>query len=170
MATFLDVTGLQHFSAIIVFIFVWIAVGVMFSFIKGFDEHKWIAWIAGFLVALFILLSPLATKVVQNIAPWFAVLFVFVVLITVAAKTVGNAELDFMKPLFLVLVIVIVLVGAGTTIRSNIVVPGDNESSSDFNRDYSQTSTIVFHPKFMGMMLVFAISIFMIAFLVSSKM
>ncbi len=170
MATFLDVTGLAHFSAIFVFIFVFVAVWAMFMYMKAFEEHKWVAWAAALLIAFFILISPLATKVVQNIAPWFAVLFVFVVLISVAAKFVGDAEVSFMKPLFLVLVIVVVMVGAGTTIRSSITVPGDNESSVDFARDYSQTSTILFHPKFMGMMLIFAISIFMIALLVMNKM
>ncbi|HIH05527.1 TPA: hypothetical protein HA281_04280 [Candidatus Woesearchaeota archaeon] len=170
MATFLDASGLQHFSAVFVFIFVFIAAFAMFSYMKIFDEHKWVPWFAALLIAFFILISPLATKVVQNIAPWFAVLFVFVILIGVAAKMVGDAEISFMKPLFLVLVIVLVFVGAGTTIRSNVIVPGDNESSSDFTRDYSQTSTIVFHPKFMGMMLIFAIAIFTIAMLVTSKL
>lgn len=170
MATFLDASGLQHFSAVFVFVFVFIAAFAMFSYMKVFDEHKWVPWFAALLIAFFILISPLATKVVQNIAPWFAVLFVFVILIGVASKMVGDAEISFMKPLFLVLVIVLVFVGAGTTIRSNVTVPGDNESSSDFTRDYSQTSTIVFHPKFMGMMLIFAIAIFTIAMLVTSKL
>lgn len=170
MATFLDVTGLQHFSAAFVFIFVFIAVLAMLTYMKAFSEHKWVPWAMAVLVALFILISPLATKIVQNIAPWFAVLFVFVILISIAAKMAGDAEISFLKPLFLILLIVVVFVGAGTTIRSNITVPGDNESSADFDRDYSQTSTIVFHPKFMGMMLIFAIAIFTIALLVSNKL
>jgi len=170
MATFLDVTGLQHFSAIFVFLFVIVAVWALLTYTKVMGEHQWVVGIAAVLIGIFVIISPIATKVVQNIAPWFAVLFVFVILIGVAAKMVGDAEISFMKPLFLVLVIVLVFVGAGTTIRSNVIVPGDNESSSDFTRDYSQTSTIVFHPKFMGMMLIFAIAIFTIAMLVTSKL
>jgi len=170
MATFLDVTGLQHFSAIFVFLFVIVAVWALLTYTKVMGEHQWVVGIAAVLIGIFVIISPIATKVVQNVAPWFAVLFVFLVLVTVATKMVGDAQLDFMKPLFMILVIVILIMGAGTTIRSNIIVPGDNESSVDFNRDYSQTSTIIFHPKFMGMMLILAIAIFTIALLVTNKM
>src|SRR3989338_1391069 len=171
MATFLDVTGLQHFSSVFVFLFVVILIIAIFTYSKIMEEHQWIAWTLALIVGFFVLVSPTATTVVAKIAPWIAVLFVFVIIVAVAGKMVGGGyELGFTKPLFLIIVIIAIVVGAGVTIRSNISVPGDNETSLDFERDYSQTSTVIFHPKFMGMVLILAIAVFTIALLVTNKL
>ncbi len=170
MATFLDVTGLQHFSAVFVFLFVLIAVYAILSYMKILGEQMWIHMFIALLIALFVLISPHATRVVQNIAPWFAVLFVFIVLIMISGKMIGDIDMGGLKSIFFVSTIIIVIVGAGVTIRSNITVPGDNETSVDFDRDYSQTSTIIFHPKFMGVILILAIAVFTVALLVSNKL
>ena len=171
MATFLDVSGLAHFSAAFVFLFVIIAVVAILTYTKSLPDHQWLMWGAAILIGLFVLISPSATEVVSNIAPWIAILFVFIVIVGVSASMVGGgSEFGFAKPVFLILIVIAIVVGAGATIRSNIVVPGDNESSTDFDRDYSQTSTIIFHPKFMGMVLIMAIAVFTIALLVTNKM
>ena len=81
MATFLDVSGLEHFSRIFVFVLVILAIYAVAARSKVFGDAKWISWLIALVVALFVLISDLATGVIRHIAPWFAVLFVFIVFI-----------------------------------------------------------------------------------------
>jgi len=171
MATFLDVTGLSYFSSLFVFFFVLIALFAMLTYWKILGENKLIHLLLAAMVALFIMTSTTATAVIENIAPWFAVLFVFIILISMAGKMVSADMGDFapLKNVFMVVAILFIVIGAGSTIRSSISVPGDNETGTDYDRDYTQTSTVFFHPKFLGMLLIFAIAVFTVALLVSSK-
>lgn len=176
MASFLDLAGsLEPLANIFVFFLVLIAVWAVLQYLKLFgsgSSNEWVNAVIAFLIAIFVATSSLATEVVKNVAPWFAVLFIFIILISIAVKMVGGADsinTPGMKNLFFMVLLIIVVIGAATTIRSNVVVPGDNETDSDFDRDYSQTSTVFFHPKFLGIILVFAVAIFTVALLASSK-
>ena len=68
MATFLDVTALQSFSVVFVFLFVWIVVYAILLYTKVLGQNQWINVLIGLLVAFFVIISELATKVVREIA------------------------------------------------------------------------------------------------------
>jgi len=163
MATFLDVTGLEHFSSIFVFLFVWLVVFAVFSLTKILGENKFIHVLIGLLFGIFVLISPIATSIVADTAPFIAVVFLFVVLLSVSTKMLG-ADIEAFPALnttFLVLVVLIVLVTAGVKLREQVKAPSETQE------DLSSTINLIFHPTFLGVVLVLAIAVFTIALLAS---
>lgn len=165
MATFLDVTGLEHFSNIFVFLFVWIVVYAILLMTKVLGDNKFIHALLGLLLAIFVLISPLATSIVADIAPFIAVVFLFVVLLSVATKMLGSKIESFpaLRGVFIVLVIIIVLIAAGVKVREQANVPSETQ------KDLSKTLNLIFHPTFLGAVLVLAIAIFTIALLTTKS-
>lgn len=168
MATFLDITGLQSFSSLFVFIFVWLVVFALLSYSKMLGENKAIHAIIGLVIALFVLFSPIATGTIEYIAPWFAVVFIFVIFVTMAVKSFGATGLESLgsvRVITLVVIVLILIVGALSYVRQNVVVPGDNETSVD----YSKATTIIFHPKIMGVLFILIIAVFTIALMAGKQ-
>ena len=163
MATFLDVTGLQHFSSIFVFLFVWIVVYGVLLWTKILGENKFIYVLIGLLLSIFVLISPLATSIVADIAPFLAVAFLFIVLISVASTMLGaNIEaFPALKGVFLVFIVLIIVIAAGVKVRERVNVPSETQT------DLSKTINLIFHPTFLGMVLIFSIAVFTIALLAS---
>ena len=163
MATFLDVTGLQHFSSIFVFLFVWIVVYATLLWTKILGQNNFVNILVGLLLGLFVIISPLATGIIADIAPFLAVVFVFILLISIASKMLGGDAAGFpaLKGVLLVFIVLIVVIGAAVKIKSSVDV--QQESSKDF----SKTINVIFHPKFLGVVFIFAVAIFTIALLAS---
>ena len=163
MATFLDVTGLQYFSSIFVFIFVWLVVYATLLWTKILGDNKFIDALVGLLLAIFVLISPVATSIVADVAPFLAVVFLFIVLINVASKMLGADIEAFpaLKGVFLVFIILIIIIAAGVKIREKVNAPSETQ------KDLSKTINLIFHPTFLGTVLIFAIAIFTIALLAS---
>ncbi|MBI2652736.1 hypothetical protein HYX00_04695 [Candidatus Woesearchaeota archaeon] len=164
MATFLDVTGLKHFSSIFVFLFVWLVVFATLSWSKVLGENKFVITLVGLLLGVFTLLSPIATDVVASTAPYLAVVFVFIVLINVASKMLGGADVEAfpaLRGVFLILIIIIIIVAVGVKIREQVDVPSETQ------QDLSKTINLIFHPTFLGTVLILAIAVFTIALLAS---
>lgn len=161
MATFLDVTGLQYFSSIFVFIFVWLVVYAVLLWTKVLGDNKFIHALIGLLLAIFVLVSPIATSIVADIAPFIAVILLFIVLISVASAMLGaNIEaFPALKGVFLVFIILIIVIAAGVKIRENVNAPSETQ------KDLSKTVNLIFNPTFLGAILVFAIAVFTIALL-----
>lgn len=161
MATFLDVTGLAYFSNVFVFLFVWIVVYAVLLYTKILGGNKFVDALVGLLLALFVLVSPLATVIVAGVAPFLAVVFVFIILISIASKMLGGGEEAFpaLKGVMLVFIVIIVLVGAAVKVKTQI----DSQQSSDLSKSIG----IIFNPTFLGIVLIFAIAVFTIALLAS---
>ena len=164
MATFLDVTGLQYFSSVFVFIFVFIVIYAVMLWTKVLGENKLISLIAGLLMAVFVILSPLATDVIASTAPFIAVLLLFAVLLNAASKMLGGdfEALNSVKAIFLIFVVLIVIIGAGVKIREKANV----ETTPT---DLSNTMNLLFHPKFLGTVLILAVAVFTVALLASKS-
>ena len=161
MATFLDVTGLQHFTSIFVFLFVWLVVFAIFSWVKVLGDNKFIHALVGLLLAIFVLISPTATSIVADVAPFLAVGFVFIILASVASHMMGAGAEGFhsLKGVSIVIIIIIIVVAAGFKIREKVDVPSETQT------DLSKTVNLIFHPTFLGTVMIFAIAIFTIALL-----
>ena len=162
MATFLDVAGLAYFSNVFVFLFVWIVVYAILLYTKILGGNKFVDALVGLLLALFVLVSPLATSVIAGVAPFLAVVFVFIILISIASKMLGGGAEAFpaLKGVMLIFIVIIVLVGAAVKVKTQI----DLQSSSS---DFSKSIGIIFNPTFLGIVLIFAIAVFTIALLAS---
>ncbi len=173
MATFIDITALQNFSHIFVFLYVWLGVYGILLYTKFLGQNKFLPILISMMLGLFVLFSDLAVRVILKTVPWIVALFIFIFLTTIATQSfggTGNAStFGGLNYVLLVIVAIAVIVGALAEIRQTVGVPGDNETSTDFDRDFTKTSTIFFHPSFLGMMFLLAIAIFTIALLASSK-
>lgn len=160
MATFLDVSGLQYFSSIFVFLFVLVVVYATLAWSKVLGQNNLVNGLVGLLIAFFVLMSPFATDVVANIAPFLAVIFVLIFLVIVASKMLGANMEAFpgIKGILIVFIVLVIIIGVGIKIRSQ--ADGLQDST-----DISKTASLIFHPQFLGMVLLFAIAIFTIALL-----
>ncbi|MCH8067480.1 MAG: hypothetical protein IIC69_02755 [Nanoarchaeota archaeon] len=166
MATFLDVTALQSFSVIFVFIFVWLVVYAILIYTKALGTNQFINILIGLLTAFFVIISPLATLVVRQVAPIFAVVLVLIAIISIASGMFGDVQvesLNSLKWVVLVILIIALVVGTLSIIRENIDVPERGE-------DFGKISTVIFHPNFLGMILIFVIAIFTVGLLASKQM
>src|SRR3989338_732842 len=161
MATFLDVTGLEHFSSIFVFLFVWIGSYAVLLWAKILGDNKFIHALVSLLIAIFVLISPIATDIVASTAPFIAVTLVFIVLISVATKMLGGDIEAFpaMRGVFIIIIILILVITAGIKLRESVNVPSETQ------KDLSKTINLIFHPTFIGTVLVLAIAVFTIALL-----
>lgn len=163
MATFLDVTGLEHFSSVFVFLFVWIVVYAILLLTRVLGENKLIYALVGLLLAIFVLISKIATSIVADVAPFIAVVFLFIVLISAAAKMLGSNVEAFpaLKGIFLIVIVIIIVISAGVKIRENVNVPSETQ------KDFSKTINLILHPTFLGLVLILAIAVFTIGLLTS---
>jgi hypothetical protein len=173
MATFLDVTGLAQFTNIFVFLFALIGIWALLAYYKVLGDNKLFQALIALAVSFFVLFSDTAVRLIASIAPWFAVLFLFIILITMASKMVSASDVfesSGLKSLVILVIIVSIVVGAAAEMRKDVTVPGDNETDPEYDRDYSQVSTVIFHPKILGMILIFAVAVFTVGLLISNKM
>lgn len=168
MATFLDITTLQSFSVIFVFLFVLLVVYAMMMYSKVLGGNQIVMWLVAFVIAIFVVMSELATLVIQKIAPVFAVILVFLVIIMVVGHSMfGGAwapeSLQGMKWMVFAVLIIALVVGTLMVVRDNISVPETGE-------DYEETSTVFFHPNFLGLILFFLIAVFTVGLLTVRSM
>jgi hypothetical protein len=171
MATFLDVSGISNFSNIFVFIFVWLITYAVLMYSKVLGGNKVIHAIIGFVIAILVLISPVATGVIAYIAPWFGIIFLFMIFIGVIMKSFGATGADMatyapLKTVFFVIIVAVIVIGAANYVRENtgIAETQDNLESGDY--DVTKTSNVLLHPKIIGAIFVFLIAIFTIALLV----
>lgn len=162
MVTFLGVTGLEHFSSIFVFIFVVLVVYATLVWTKLLGSNQFINIVVGVVIGFFVLISPLATRAVATIAPLAGVYFIMIVVTEMAIRMMGVEPFKTVKNVFFIVGILIPLILVGVQIRESANVPSETQ------KDLSKTINLVFHPTFMGMVLIFVISVFTIALLTSN--
>ena len=162
MATFLDVTGLQHFTGIFVFIFVWIVVYAVLMYTKVLGQNNVVNILVGLLLGIFVLVSPFATDIVASVAPFLAVLFVLIMLMGIASHMLGGSAEAFpaLKGMLIVVIVFVILIGIGVKIRSQV-----DTQPEESQKDLSKTVNLIFNPTFLGTVLIFAIAVFTVALL-----
>jgi len=167
MATFLDITTLQSFSIIFIFLFVLLLVYALLYYTKIFGSNQVALWVFAVVVALLVIISDTATLVIKKIAPVIAVVFILIMLISiVAGGMLGHghmpASFDGLKWIVLVILAVALIVGSLAVVRDTIDVP-------DRGEDYSKVSTVIFHPNFLGMILFLMVAVFTVALLATKS-
>ena len=169
MATFLDLAGLEGFSQIFVFVLVLLGVYIALVMIKAFSDQKWIAMVIALVVAIFVVLVPMLVGILKTIIPWFAVLFIFVLFITVSSKIFGASDMDFdsMKTPLLIVVVLIFVVGTAIYIRQQTDVPGDLDKDGNIikEKNYNELGSFLLHPTVVGVIFVLLVGIFTVSLL-----
>ncbi len=166
MATFLDVTGLQYFSNLFAFLFVWLIVYALLAYSRALGNNHLIHILIGLIMGLFALFSPTVTGAIIVIAPWFALIFVFAMFISIAGNMFGATDIGgapAFRGIVLSLVLVILVVGVLIYAREQISVPEEIDEKSDF----SKITNVLFHPKFIGMVFILIVAVFTVGLLAS---
>ena len=93
MATpMMDVSMLSYFSPIFIFILIFAFLYGVLHKTKIFGDNKILSGIVGLVVALIFVLIAQLTKVMLIIAPWFSILFIFLVFTIVVFKIFGASD------------------------------------------------------------------------------
>ncbi|HLC32441.1 MAG TPA: hypothetical protein VJJ82_01305 [Candidatus Nanoarchaeia archaeon] len=180
MATPLDITVLQQFSGIFPFLLILVLVYVVLSQMEWFKDKTSIAAIIAVLVALMSLLSPVVTKSVSLMAPWFVLFIIFIVLLMLGYMTIGikkDVIVDFVQKdtlssaLWIFAIIAIIGIGSIASVWTDETgglekLQGKNLTAQveSGNADRFQA---IFHPKVLGVALVLLVGFFTIKYMTS---
>jgi len=84
MATLLDVTGLEYFSGLFPFMLVLVLTYAILSSTDFFKEKHGMAGLIAVILAFMTLVSGVAVKTINLMAPWFVLFVIFGVLMILA--------------------------------------------------------------------------------------
>ncbi|MBR9699683.1 hypothetical protein GOV09_04460 [Candidatus Woesearchaeota archaeon] len=168
MATFFDLTGLEAFSKVFIFILVVISIYAILHFSK-FGRISWLPWLVALVMGLFVIMSDLATGLIKALIPWGAVLFLFLVFSMTASQMFGAAPADWaqFKWVLYIIVILILFISTMFYFRENTVVPGDIDEDQDELKEasYFTSGNFFLHPNFLALMFILLVGIFTVALL-----
>ncbi len=178
----IEIGFLQYFSPIFVFLLVFVIVYAILQFTKFAGENKILHAIIGFLVSIVFLFSTSATTVVTFIAPWFTIMFIFIIFMLVAYKLFGATDDQIrtvisknstVQYFILALGIIIALLGLGSAFGQNLLsaTQGISEAQESTTGEAGDVATssyqqnlvaTLFNPRILGMILLLVIAAFTI--------
>jgi len=175
MATPLDITALKQFSGIFPFLLVLVLVYAVLSMTDWFKEKKaWAALIA-IIAAFMTLMSPIAIKTVNMMAPWFVLFVVFAILFILAFMMFGYKQEDITKfvtegefgiGIWVMSIIIIIGVGSLVAVVNEEVgfakLAGENVTAAERPTGEFGFWQTIFHPKILGMVLILLVAFFTI--------
>ncbi len=179
----LELGFLNYFSPIFVFLLVFVIVYAIMQFTKFAGSNKILHALIAFLIAIVFLFSTSATTVVTFIAPWFTIMFIFIIFMLAAYKLFGATD-DQIKNVIsksstvqyfiLAIGIIITLFGLGSAFGQNLLgVTQDISEAQDStataeagdvaSASYQQNLVAtLFNPRILGMILLLVIAAFTI--------
>ena len=162
MATFLDVTGLAHFTNIFVFLFVWVVVYGVLLWTRLLGDNKFVSALIGLLFGLLVLVSSSSTKIIADVAPFLGAVFVITFMLNIASRMFGADVEAFpaVKGLLIIFIVFVIVIGAAVTLKDK-----ESKASSEEKSNPSRAVSIIFNPTFLGTILIFSIAVFTIALL-----
>lgn len=182
MATFLDIGLVGFFDTIFAVILVWTIVFAIFQKTKAVSEAIGINSVIAVAISFLVLISPNLVKVIKFAVPWFAILILFVVLILLLFQIFGFSDLTTavndttIRWTLIGLSLVIVIAAMGNVFGQQLLeqVPGGAVSVAGAPAGEGQVAgpeweqnvyATLFHPKVIGMIILFLVAIFAIVFL-----
>jgi uncharacterized membrane protein len=179
MATFLDIGLIEKMNYLFPFLLVFILVYVVLTRLEMFKEKQGLAAIIALVLALLTLTSSLIIKTINRMAPWFILLIVFGILVLIVYQAMGIKEDKITSvltseehgPAFIWWIIaLVVLIGLGSFITVFSEEKGFQKLTEEEVEDEEKSVwTTLFHPKILGLVLIFLISYFAIQKLTSTK-
>ena len=181
MATPLDITALKQFSGIFPFLLTVVLVYAILSMTAWFKEKKtWAAMIA-IITGFMTLLSPIAIKTINLMAPWFVLFVVFAILFVLAFMLFGfeqKAITDFIVGgeygIGTWVMAIMLIIGIGSLVfvineeKGFGELTAGNQTSVAKSQDFGFWQTL-FHPKLLGMVLILLIGFFTIRYMTKSE-
>lgn len=180
MVTVLDTSILKAFDVIYAFILVW---ALMFAVLQktkiigqAMGLNALIATAAGFII----IVSRRAVEMINFIIPWFTVAIIFLVLLLLIFQIFGLKEGDLAiaakdKGVYwtLIGVAIIIFVAAFSSVFGQSILEAGAGARGDINatgasNNFQENITLtLFHPKVLGMIVLFGIAIMAVALLSS---
>lgn len=176
----LELGFLQYFSPVFVFLLVFVIVYAILQFTKFAGTNKILHAIIAFLVSIVFLFSTSATTVITFIAPWFTIMFIFIIFMLVAYKLFGATDEQIKNVIsksstvqyfILAVGIIIALLGLGSAFGQELLGFTQDISSAQEVAGTGEVSTAsyqqnlvatIFNPRILGMILLLVIAAFTI--------
>jgi len=187
MASVLDLGLLGYFSVLFPALLVWVVVFAILQKIKILGEGKGIHAVVATVLAFVVVASDKIVTVIGFISPWFVLLFIFGFLLLVMYRLMGVPEETISKFIstdapviwFIFGISILIIVaglanvygqglltgeGSGNVSKTAYVtgVSGEGTATASFAQNLSRT---FFHPKIIGLLLIFLIAVFTISLL-----
>jgi hypothetical protein len=187
MVTFLDIGLLGHFSIIFPFLLVFLGAYAMLSKLEFLSKDKGINAIIALCLAAITLFSKSATQLILVATPWFTVTFMGISFLLILFLFMGVKEdkikevmeVEWHAPHWIALIILILigLGAAGTVFGPSLanegvfVTQGDRGpvqgvdlgiNQTGENQFQSEVTSILFHPKVLGILVLLLIAVFTI--------
>src|SRR5574342_1248800 len=176
MATPLDITALKQFSGVFPFLLTVVLVYAILSMTAWFKEKKtWAAMIA-IILGFMTLLSPIAIKSINLMAPWFVLFVIFLILFVLAFMLFGFEQKAITE--FIVggeygvgtwVMAIMLIIGIGSVVfvvneeKGFGELTAGNETAAKHSDEFGFWQTL-FHPKVLGMALILLVSFFTIRY------
>ena len=182
MATPLDITALKQFQGIFPFLFVLVIVYAVLARTDWFKDKQGIAALIAFLAAIMTLVSNVAMKTINLMAPWFVLLVLFIVLTLLTYMVLGFKpeeivtfikEGHFAAGTFVMVLLLIIGLGSLMAVLNEELgglekLQSGNMSVAGAPDNYGFWQTI-FHPKVLGLAMVMLIALFTIKYMTSNE-
>jgi len=184
MATFLDVGLFSYFNVIFPVLLIFALVFALLQKTKILGTNITINAIIAIAIAFMSLLSTTIIKLISFMAPWFVLLLVFVILLMLIFQTLGATEKDIASVLAKEKIVHWSIIGAGllillaglgsiwgqqlTTMAGGEPVTTNITASSGTSSLEQNLYATFYNPKVLGLIFVFLIAVFAIAFLAGS--
>lgn len=186
MATFLDLSLFNYFNVIFPLLLIFAVVFALLYKTNLLGKNLTLNALVAIVLALMSLVFPDLIKLISFIAPWFVVVFVFMIFLLLVYQLLGATEKDILGALkgdktiqWAIFGISLVILFAGIAhVWGAKVLPAtqqqtlETENSPEVSGKTSGTYTknilaTFFHPKILGLIFLFLIAIFTVAFLSS---
>lgn len=178
MATPLDISFLQNFSILFPFLLTFAVITGILGMVKAFGDNKAIHAVIAFCLAILVLFSDIATATINRMAPWFVILFLFIMFTLMGYMVFGATEKDILGVLgskdfryinyWVIALALIVGIGSLTSVISERGGIGKTSAGTvEINRTGMPEQTSDFwatiaHPKVLGMIMILLVAMFTI--------
>lgn len=188
MVTFLDIGLLNYFSIIFPALLVFSIVFAILKTTKILGDNDVINALVAVALGFMVLLSEDIVSIINYMAPWFVLVFIFVILLVLVYRTLGATEQDIgdfirtdrpIKWAIFSVGIIIFLAALGNVVGEKIgpyLGEQSNVTTEEIQAGVATGSwsqnvgATIFHPKILGMALIMLIAVFTIALLGMKQM
>ena len=180
----LELGLLEYFAIIFPALLVFAIVFALFEKLKILGDSKTIHAIIAIAIAFILMLSRDVMAIINFIAPWFVLLFIFIVLLLVVYKTFGATDENLknfitthtMTQWAVIIIGVIIIVAGIANVFGQRLVPitkdGENVTTVVSSADGVEGGTFgetvgktLFHPKIVGIIFIFLLAAFAVGLL-----
>ncbi len=183
MASILQVGVLKYFSLIFPALLVFVVVFALLEKTKVIGENKTVNAIIAIAIGFMVILFEDIISIINYMAPWFVLLFIFFILLLILYKLLGASDQNiaefFTKNKGLQFVLigigVIILIAAIAHVYGQRLLPvtdeGVNVTALEEPTSFKQNVlNVLFDPKILGMIFILVIAVAAIALLTKEKL